>query len=100
MRRIAIWFWLFGSAGVAHAQFNTLDNPQTSVAPRALDSGITNSLGWLFNDDPQYYSRAPIWVPLAKITVSNAALWAIDRYIFNYDFSHISLNSWSENLKR
>jgi hypothetical protein len=65
---------------------------------RDLNSTL-NEIGSLFSDNPQYYGRAPIWVPLVKITLSNAALWAIDRYVFNYDFSHISLASWKNNLK-
>ena len=77
------------AVGAHHAELYAIDTSR----PR-------NVLGWLFKDDPQYYNRAPIWVPLVKITLSNAALWAVDRYIFNYDFSRISLNSWSENLKR
>ncbi|MDP4200018.1 MAG: DUF3943 domain-containing protein [Bacteroidota bacterium] len=79
---------------------NNIAPPMALFTPQAIpDSLLLNSVGWLFNDDPHYYGRAPIWVPLAKITISNAALWAIDRYVFNYDFSHISLNSWSNNLK-
>ncbi len=73
--------------------------PAFSKAPQAFDSTVLNSIGWLFNDDKYYYERAPIWLPLVKITLSNAALWAVDRYVFNYDFSHISLESWKRNLQ-
>ncbi|HEX5315123.1 MAG TPA: hypothetical protein VFX22_00620, partial [Candidatus Kapabacteria bacterium] len=72
--------------------------PWQSTIPALLPERDVNStfneIGSLFNDNSQYYERAPIWAPLVKITASNAALWAIDRYIFNYDFSHISLASW------
>src|SRR5665213_2389584 len=65
---------------------------------RDLNSTV-NEIGSLFSDNPLYYGRAPIWLPLVKITLSNSALFAIDRYVFNYDFSHISLASWKNNLK-
>lgn len=77
--------------------------PWQSTIPALLPERDVNStineIGSLFNDNSQYYERAPIWAPLVKITASNAALWAIDRYVFNYDFSHISLASWKNNLK-
>jgi hypothetical protein len=69
------------------------------MPPFTLDSIVKNSIGWLFKDNPQYYTRQPIWLPLAQITLSNVALWLIDRYVYNYDFSHISLNSVSNNFK-
>lgn len=70
------------------------------MVPEHDVSSTLNEIGSLFSDNPQYYGRAPFWLPLLKITVSNAALWAADRYIFNYDFSHISLASWKNNLQR
>src|SRR5215469_2407044 len=69
-------------------------------SPSGAFNSTLNSIGSLFNDDRQYYTRQPIWLPLLKITLSNTGLWLADRYIFNCDFSHIGFNSWSENLKR
>src|SRR5579884_579440 len=70
------------------------------VPPAGEFNSTLNSIGSLFNDDRQYYTRQPLWLPLLKITLSNTGLWLADRYIFNYDFSHIGFNSRSENLKR
>src|SRR5438105_12662118 len=43
--------------------------------------------GDLLSDDPVYNKRSDWPVPLYKILIQNVELWAIDRYIFNYDFS-------------
>ncbi len=59
-----------------------------------------NEIGSLLSDNPHYYGRAPIWLPFLKSTFSNAVIWAIDRYVFNYDYSHIGLASWRLNLQR
>jgi hypothetical protein len=85
----------------AFSQTSQSNDRQTIApfTPQPLDSPVLNSIGSLFSDDKYYYTRAPIWLPLVKITLSNAGLWAIDRYIFNYDFSHISIQSWKNNLR-
>jgi hypothetical protein len=56
--------------------------------------------GDLLNDDPVYNKRSDWPVPLYKILIQNIELWAIDRYIFNYDFSRIGFNSWKTNLQQ
>ena len=96
---------LSGSAVCQEGQFDTIAQaPKISAfmrlhAPGAIDtSRRRNVMGWLFTDDPQYYHRAPFWVPMAKITLSNAVLLGLDRYVFNYDFSHVGFNSWKHNL--
>ncbi|HEY3874748.1 MAG TPA: DUF3943 domain-containing protein [Candidatus Kapabacteria bacterium] len=73
--------------------------PIGTRAPMALDSLLKNSIGWLFKDNPQYYTAQPIWLPLTQITLSNVGLWLVDRYGYDYDFSHISFNSVSNNFK-
>ncbi len=72
---------------------------EVPMVPLTFDSLAKNSIGWLFRDNPQYYTRQPIWLPLTQITLSNLGLWLVDRYVFDYDFSHISVNSISNNFK-
>ncbi len=40
-----------------------------------------------------------IWVAAGKIVVGNIALWVVDRYVFDYEFSHISWQSIKDNFK-
>jgi hypothetical protein len=68
----------------------------------AVDSPnvVAKAANVLFRDNPSYYGRSPIWVPLVKITASNIALWLVDRYLLNFDFSKVSPATWAYNFKR
>lgn len=70
--------------------------PDTSVIlkPRRYDM-----YGDLLDDDPRYNLKSDIPVPLYKVVIANIEIWAIDRYVFNYDYSRIGFNSWSNNIK-
>jgi hypothetical protein len=53
----------------------------------------------LINDDPVYNPKTPWYNPAARVLLNNVGLLLIDRYIFNYDFSHVGFNSWAHNIK-
>ncbi|MDP4237551.1 MAG: DUF3943 domain-containing protein [Bacteroidota bacterium] len=71
-----------------------LDTPK-NVRPRRYDR-----YGDLLDDDPLYNLKSDIPVPIYKVLIANVEVWAIDRYVFNYDYSRIGFNSWSNNIKR
>jgi hypothetical protein len=85
-------------SNLARANVSTIDRSLLPAFQAFPDSTILNSIGALFNDDPRYNMRAPIWIPATKILLSNAVLLGMDRYIFNYDFSHVSFKSWQHNI--
>src|SRR5260221_14128233 len=62
-----------------------------------LDSTLYSKYGYLKDDDPQYNKKAPLWRPILGTIVGNLVTAAIDRYIFNYDFSRISLQTIKNN---
>src|SRR2546426_6381367 len=101
---ILFFFTLTILAGAARSQ-SVFDRDSMTLAPplpKSLDIDTSHRHGGLSaitSDDLNYYPRAPVWAPLVKITLANAALWAVDRYVFDYDFSHISLESWQRNLR-
>jgi hypothetical protein len=53
----------------------------------------------LRNDDPVYNKRAPVWAGALRVISVNAFIWAVDRLVFNYSWSHIGPKSWKNNLK-
>jgi len=55
--------------------------------------------GELLEDDPQYNKRYPLWVPATGVIRDNVINWAFARYVFNYQWAHISTESWKRNLK-
>src|SRR5947209_12768857 len=65
-----------------------IDQPLIPAFRAMPDSGVVKTIAsFISEDDDRYYFHpAPWYLPLIKITVSNAALWAVDRYVFNYDF--------------
>src|SRR5205823_1535469 len=84
------------SAAIERGLPSKLEVPDVAIEPitshdvmRLSDTGIFNTIGSIIMDNKQYYGRAPIWVPLVKITLSNMVLWAIDRYVFDFPWSHI-----------
>jgi len=59
-----------------------------------------NMYGDLLNDDPLYNPRSSIAMVILRVTLANVTTLAIDRYVFNYDFSRVGFNSWKDNLKK
>ncbi len=53
----------------------------------------------LRDDDPEYNKKSPLWVIALKVLQANVVVWAVDRFVFNYDYSHIGLKTWGHNLK-
>lgn len=58
-----------------------------------------NMYGDLLNDNPLYNPKSSLWMVALKVTLANASTFAIDRYIFNYEFSIVGINTWKHNLK-
>ena len=88
-----------------HIAPKSIERPlDTAADPPLMLQAIPNTaprniFGYLLNDDPTYNRRYDWWFPALKITAANVVLQMTDRFIFNYDYSHISFNSWSHNLK-
>jgi hypothetical protein len=53
----------------------------------------------LRNDDPEYNKRAPLWSVALRVISADVFVWAVDRFVFNYSWSHIGPTSWKYNLK-
>lgn len=59
-----------------------------------------NKYGDLLNDDPAYNKKYPAWIPATRVLLCNGFVWAVDRYVFNFDFAHINPDTWKSNLKQ
>lgn len=55
--------------------------------------------GSLFNDDPIYNKKSPLWIPVVEIVGINTSLWAYSRYITNEDFARIGPDAWKHNIE-
>ena len=53
----------------------------------------------LRDDDPEYNEKSSWWWVAAKVFSMNVLLWTVDRFVFDYDYSHIGPSTWSHNLK-
>jgi hypothetical protein len=53
----------------------------------------------LLNDDPKYIKKSSPWAIALKVFTSNVFTWAMNRFIFNYSWSHIGPKTWTHNLK-
>ncbi len=58
-----------------------------------------NMYGDLLNDDPAYNPKYPFWIPAVRVIASNGFTLAVDRFVFNFDYSHIGPTSWQQNIK-
>ncbi|MDB5222137.1 MAG: hypothetical protein JWN83_804 [Chitinophagaceae bacterium] len=70
----------------------------TSIYDTAIDSRPHNKYGDLLNDDPAYNHKYPWYVPAVKVVISDATNWAVNKFIFHYDFANISARTWKYNL--
>jgi hypothetical protein len=53
----------------------------------------------LRDDDPEYNKKSPLWAVALMVVSTNIFVWAVDRFVFNYSWSHIGPKSWKYNLK-
>jgi hypothetical protein len=54
----------------------------------------------LLNDDPEYNKKSPLWVVALRVFSTNVFVWSIDRFVFNYPYSHIGPESWKSNINK
>jgi hypothetical protein len=78
-----------------HNRTSFTDTINTSLT----DTMMYNMYGDLLNDNPLYNKKASLWAVALGVTMTNATILAIDRYIFKYPFSYVGFNSWEYNLK-
>ena len=71
----------------------------TNIYDSSIDTRPHNKYGDLLNDDPAFNKRYPVWIPVTRVMMNNVFIWSVDRFIFNFDFSHISPATWKENLR-
>lgn len=65
-----------------------------------VDTTVQNKYGDLLDDDTLYNKKYPLWIPLTEVFAANAFVFAMDRYLFKYDFStSVSSESWKHNFK-
>ncbi len=72
------------------------------VAKRETLTPVTplyNMYGDLRNDDTTYNKKYPWYIPASRVLATNVLLYGVDRYVFNFDFSHVNGTTWSNNLK-
>jgi hypothetical protein len=50
-------------------------------------------------DDPEFSRRSPLLVVTLRVFSQNLLTWAVDRFVFNYPFSHIGSKTWNHNLQ-
>jgi hypothetical protein len=53
----------------------------------------------LRDDDLAYNKKSPLLGVTLRVVSTNAFIWTVDRFIFNYSWSHIGPKSWKNNLK-
>ena len=71
----------------------------TIIYDTSIDTRPHNKYGDLLNDDPAYNPKYAWWKPAVRVVTTNAFNWAISKYIFNYDWANISVETWKYNLK-
>lgn len=72
----------------------------THLADSSYIKPLRNKYGDLLNDDPNYNPRYPWLLVAGRVAFTNITNWAMDRYIFNYDWARISTVTWKYNIKK
>lgn len=71
-----------------------------TIKTQTPDSMKYNMYGDLRDDDPLYYKKSSIGMVVLRLTLANVTTFLIDRYIFNYEFSRVGINTWKNNFKK
>ena len=71
----------------------------TIIYDTSIDTRPRNKYGDLLNDDPVYNPKYAWWKPAIRVVTTNVFNWALSKYIFQYDWADISLETWKYNLK-
>ena len=58
-----------------------------------------NMYGDLRDDNPLYNPKSSLGMVVLRVTLANVSTFAIDRYIFNYEFSRVGFNSWKHSIQ-
>lgn len=66
----------------------------------SITKPLTNKYGDLLNDDPHYNPKYPWILPAGRVLLTDVANWAMDRYIFKYDWSKIGPSTWRYNIRK
>ncbi|MHB8094191.1 MAG: DUF3943 domain-containing protein [Candidatus Aminicenantales bacterium] len=53
----------------------------------------------LRDDDPEYNKKASFGSVAFRVVSTNVFIWGVDRFVFNYPYSHIGPKSWNHNIK-
>jgi len=72
---------------------------QDTINTSLTDTMKYNMYGDLLNDNPLYNKKSSLAMVALRVTLANVTTFAIDRYIFNYEFSRVGFNSWSNNIR-
>src|SRR6266446_4835336 len=54
---------------------------------------------FLHHDDPAYNKKTSIIIPIVEVPLINTGSWALDRYVMNASYSHISAQTWKYNIE-
>src|ERR1035437_1938983 len=73
--------------------------PQGTINTSLTDTMKYNMYGDLLNENPLYNKKSSLGMVALRVTFANVSTLLIHRYIFNYDFSRVGFNSWSQNIK-
>lgn len=79
-------------------------NPNETSFPDTTISSLTDTMkynmyGDLRDDNPLYNKKSSLGMVVFRVTMANFSTFAIDRYIFNYEFSRVGFNSWKHNMQ-
>jgi hypothetical protein len=76
------------------------DNFAVQKTDSVYTTPLVNKYGDLLNDDPRYNPKYPLLIPAGRVVLADVTNWAMDRYIFNYDWSRISPSTWRYNIRK
>lgn len=75
-----------------------------SSTPLVSDTGKTepprNKYGDLLDDDTLYNFKYHWFTPASRVVLADLTNWALDRYIFKFDWARVGPKDWKNNFKK
>lgn len=64
-----------------------------------IDTTVQNKYGDLLNDDIRYNRKYPLSKAALGVLGINVSAWALDRFVYDRDYSRVNLKTWKYNIK-
>src|SRR5881275_347639 len=84
-----------GNINIQNSSADTIVTSSSNTALRIDGDDNTR----LLHDDPAYNPKYAWWIPAVRVVMADVTTWAVDHYVFKYDWSDVNRTTWKYNIQ-